>query len=190
MFHFVNKIRIIFNRLRGVDIINLKALKKMGLTIGSGCSIMGGVKIDYGHCKHIIIGNNVTLAPNVYILAHDASTYKLIGYTRIGKVIIEDNVFIGANTTVLPNVKIGRNSIIGAGSVVSKNIPANSVAIGSPAKVIKKLEDYKHNIQLEFECSPKFDLNFSEQKIKSLKERNMKSLIMNREMKNGIGFIK
>jgi hypothetical protein len=59
-----------------------------------------------------------------------------------GKVVIEDNVFVGTNTTVLKGVRIGKNSIIGAGSVVNRDIPPESVAAGNPCKVIMSLEDY------------------------------------------------
>ena len=55
-----------------------------------------------------------------------------------GEIVIEENVWIGAGVIVLPNVIIGKNSIIAAGSVVSKNIPPDSIAIGSPAKVVSK----------------------------------------------------
>ena len=79
------------------------------------------------HCWLISIGDNVTLAPYSQILAHDASTYNFIKYTKISDVTIGNNVFIGAGAIILPNVKIGDNVIIGAGSVVTKDIPNNSV---------------------------------------------------------------
>ena len=53
-------------------------------------------------------------------------------------VTIEDNVWIGGNVTILPGVTIGKNSVIGAGAVVTKNISKNSIAIGNPAKVLRK----------------------------------------------------
>ena len=107
-----------------------------GLKIGNNCHIMGGCIIDPGHCWLIEIGDNVTLAPRVHILAHDASTKRELGYTRIGGVKIGNNVFIGAGSIILPGVFIGNNVIIGAGSIVCKDIPDNSIAIGSPSKVI------------------------------------------------------
>ena len=57
---------------------------------------------------------------------------------RTRPVFIEDNVWIGESVSVLPGVRIGKNSIIGANSVVTKNIPENSIAVGNPARVIKK----------------------------------------------------
>ena len=57
-----------------------------------------------------------------------------------GGIFIGNNVWIGANCCILPNVHIGDNCVIGAGSVVTKDIPSNSVAAGNPAKVIKKID--------------------------------------------------
>jgi len=86
----------------------------------------------------IIIEDNVALSPNVCLFSagQDHKTLKLgdiVGTIRICK-----NSWIGGGTIVLPGVEIGEGSIIGAGSVVTKNIPPYSIAVGSPAKVIKK----------------------------------------------------
>lgn len=118
-------------------------LVRKGLKVGNNFSRGSGCFIDPSHCFLISIGNNVTLSINVVILSHDASTAKLIGYTKIGKVVIEDNVFIGANSIILPNITIGENSIVGSGSVVTKNFPKNTVVAGNPAKVICSVEKYK-----------------------------------------------
>ena len=61
---------------------------------------------------------------------------------KISLVRIGNNVFIGAKTTVLPNVKIGNNVVIGAGSIVTNDIPDNSLAVGNPARVIGSTDDY------------------------------------------------
>ena len=112
----------------------------------------GGVIIDPTHCYHITIGDNVTLAPRVHILAHDASTFIFIGKTRAANVKIGNDVFIGASTIVLPGVPIGNRVVIGAGSVVTKNIPDNSVAVGNPARVICTVDEYLDKIK-EKMCS-------------------------------------
>jgi len=92
----------------------------------------GGVKI----------GKNVLIATHSVITSqgHDVKATIFKDSTMKGEIIIEDNVWIGAGVIVLPNVIIGKNSIIAAGSVVSKNIPSDSIAIGSPAKVVSKRE--------------------------------------------------
>lgn len=120
----------------------LSALKSKGLRIGNGTSILEPFFFDPDHCFLINIGGNCTLAPNVRFIAHDASTKSHLNFTCIGKIVIGDNCFIGDSTIFLPNVTVGANTIIGSGSIVNKNIPANSVAAGNPAKVICTLDDY------------------------------------------------
>lgn len=131
--------RIIF-RLRA-DYVT-EDLIKMGLIVGKNFTRMHGVILDPSHVWHIRIGDNVTLAPRVHILAHDASLCYHVGYARIGNVIIGNNVFVGAESVILPNVTIGDNCIIGANSTVSRDIPSNTVAVGSPAKVICTIDEY------------------------------------------------
>lgn len=132
-------LRKLLARLRGEQ--NIDKLVRRGLIIGKNCRL-GNCSIDPSHCFHITIGDNVVFGPRVRILAHDASTGVFLGYTRVANVVIGSNVFIGAHSIVLPGVTIGDNVVIGAGSIVSKDIPSNSVAVGSPAKVIKTLDEF------------------------------------------------
>ncbi|MGQ0603330.1 MAG: acyltransferase [Anaerolineales bacterium] len=141
--------------------LSLDALVKRGLTVGRDCHIGQGVSLDPAHCWHIVIGDEVTIAPNVHILAHDASTKRHLGYTRIGKVHIGQRVFLGAGVIVLPNVTIGDNSIIGAGSVVTHDVPANVVAAGNPARVITTLEAYLRRSREQFAQLPRFDARYT-----------------------------
>lgn len=116
-------------------------LTELGLQIGRDVNIMDGVFIDPTHCFLISIGDNCTLAPNVRLIAHDASTKMHIGYTKIDKITIKNNCFLGDSVIILPGVTIGENSIIGAGSVVTKDIPAGSVAVGNPCLRIDTVEN-------------------------------------------------
>lgn len=129
MFKIIRKLR---NKL--IKEQNLEDLVKKGLKVGKNLNMQSSCIIDNSHCWLIEIGDNVTLAPRVHILAHDASTKLALGYTKIGRVKIGNNVFIGANTTILPNVKIGNNVIIGANSLVSKDIPDNKVVARKSGK--------------------------------------------------------
>jgi maltose O-acetyltransferase len=165
--------------------VTLKALLKRGLKIGDNCNIGPGVIIDPPHCWHIEIGNNVTLAPNVHILAHDASTKKHLGYTRIGKVKIGDNVFIGAGTIVLPHVTIGSNTIIGAASLVDRDIPDNVVAVGNPARIVCALESFLKKHREQMEHSPCFDEKYTLKKGVTPELKNE----MNQRMVDGLGYI-
>lgn len=127
-------------RLRGE--YTTEKLISMGMKVGKNFNRLHGVILDPAHCWLIEIGDNVTMAPRVHILCHDASTKMFLNYTKIGRVNIGSNVFIGADTVVLPGVSIGSNVIIGANSTVTHDVPDNSVVAGSPARVICSLEEY------------------------------------------------
>ena len=130
----------IINHIKGRP--DIDKLKARGMRIGNNFHNSGGVILDPSHCWHITIGDNVTFAPMVHVLAHDTSTKRFLGYTKVANVVIGDNVFVGAGVIILPGVVVGDNVVIGAGSVVTKSIPANSVACGNPAKVVYTLEEY------------------------------------------------
>jgi len=121
----------------------LKDHIRAGLKVGEGCDIHSGLIVDYSHCWLIEIGNKVTIAPQEYLLAHDASTKRYLNYTKIGKVIIKDNVFIGARAIIMPGVTVGANAIIAAGSLVVKDVEPNTIVGGNPAKFIMNVADYK-----------------------------------------------
>jgi len=106
--------------------------------------------VHIGAVKSVVIGNNVLIASKVFISDHNHGYYGLDGRhdsplsipkdrdLSFASVSIEDNVWLGEFVAVLPGVTIGKGSIIGTMSVVTKNIPPYSIAVGSPAKVIKK----------------------------------------------------
>ncbi len=98
----------------------------------------------------IKIGNHCTIAPGVCFITHDGGTWvftqEIPSLQRFGKIEIKDNCFIGLNSIILPNVTIGPNSIVGAGSVVTKDVPPNTVVAGNPARVIKTIDEYKEKV--------------------------------------------
>jgi maltose O-acetyltransferase len=159
---------------------------KGGLRIGRDVSIQSDVKIDCSHYWHVSIGNEVTIAPEVRIIAHDASTKRYLGYTRIGKIDIGDGVFIGAASILLPGASIGENSIIGAGSVVVSKIPSNVVAAGNPARVICSLESFLEKRRKEMTTTPCFGEEYALRNHVPLQMR----VGMNAKMREGIGYIK
>jgi len=120
----------------------LARLQRHGLRLGNNLEIHTGFFFDPSHCYLISIGNNCVFAPNVRLIAHDASAKHAVGYAKIGRIDIGDNCFLGDSVIVLPGVCIGSNSIIGAGSIVTKDIPPDSVAAGSPARVLCSAADY------------------------------------------------
>lgn len=109
-------------------------------TVGDNCFINVNCKLmDSGL---ITIGNNVFIAPNVCIITEEHSMdveQRLAGLEYTAPVIIGDNVWICAGVIILPGVTIGANSVIGAGSIVTKDIPQKSLAVGNPCKVIRTL---------------------------------------------------
>lgn len=115
-------------------------LRTRGVSIGDNVHIIDSL-IDETYSFLISIGSNVTIT-GATVLCHDASTKKPLGYTKIGKVTIGDNVFIGRGSIVLPNSSIGRDAIIGAGAVVSGNVPPNSVVVGNPCEILCSYDEY------------------------------------------------
>lgn len=169
-------IKDIVYRLRGE--VTTEQLIKKGLKVGKKFSRQNNVIIDPGHCWLITIGNNVTLAPRVHILAHDASTKNFLGYTKIGKVTIGNNVFVGASTIVLPGVTIGNNVIIGAGSVVTKDVPDNTVVAGVPAKKICDLDTYLDKMKNLMSKTTTFEEEYTERGgISTEKKETMKKIL-------------
>lgn len=136
----MNVIKEMLYRLRGE--YTTEKLIKMGMKVGRNFKRLNGVILDPGHCWLIEIGDNVTIAPRVHILCHDASTKQFLNYTKIGRVTIGNNVFVGAESVILPGVTIGNNVVIGANSTVTHNVPDNSVVAGSPARVMMTLDEY------------------------------------------------
>lgn len=154
-------------RFRGE--VSTYTLIKRGMNVGKNFHRMNGVWIDPGHAWLISIGDDVTIAPRVTILAHDASPQAFRQITKIGRVNIGDSVFIGAGSIILPGVTIGNNVVIGAGSVVTKDIHDNCVAAGNPAKNIMTISDYLDkidNMEIFFDSPHDYFPNISDERRK------------------------
>lgn len=115
------------------------------IKIGKGCMIQQLCTFfDRGG---ITIGDGVFIAPKVNLVTLNHDLNPASRSTTIAKpIIIEDHVWIGINSTVLPGVTIGRNAIVAAGSVVTKDVEANTIVGGNPARFLKKIE---FNVQSE-----------------------------------------
>ena len=173
----------ILYRLRGD--YTTETLISMGLTVGRNFKRLHGVILDPGHCWLITIGDDVTMAPRVHVLAHDASTKQQLGYTKIGRVNIGDRVFIGASTIVLPGVNLGDNVIIGANSTVTNDIPAGMLAAGCPAKVICSTKDYLDKEKSRMESAPCYDESYTLGGGISPEKKQQQ----HDELKDGMGFV-
>ena len=122
------------------EIRMVELLRKKGVVIGDNVHIYNS-SVDGNYGASVTIGNNVTIT-GACILAHDASTKKALGYTKVGRVHIGNNVFIGYGSVILPETIIGDNVIIGAGSIVRGKVDSNSVVVGNPAKKVCSYSEY------------------------------------------------
>ena len=112
------------------------------LVIGDGTSIAGSCVLSAARSVHL--GEKVLLARNVYVSDHihaytDTSQAVLEqGIERVEAVVIEDGAWLGQNVVVCPGVRIGRGAVVGANSVVLEDVPDHSLAVGTPARVVRE----------------------------------------------------
>src|SRR6478672_4871710 len=125
--------------------------------IGSNVWLPHSTWIDPSHCFLISIGDNCGFGDGCAILAHDAQMDEFLDAARIGRVTIHESSHIGARTVILPGVEIGPRTIVGAGSVVSKSLPPDTVCSGNPAKVICPLDEYLARHRQRIAARPNFE---------------------------------
>jgi len=138
-------------------------LKKTGVfhAQGDNCFISKAANIPDPHL--VALGDNVWVTSGCQLLCHDASVIMInlmrSGHRdRVGPIVIGSNSFLGNNVVVLPGTTIGSKTIIGAGSVVTKDVPANTVFAGNPARHICEFEDYVLRIEQDTRKYPWLDL--------------------------------
>lgn len=163
----------------------LKDYIKAGLKIGNNCDIQPRVNFDISHCWLIEIGNNVTIAPEAYFLAHDASTQRHLNLTKIGKIVVGNNCFIGARALIMPNVNIGNNVVVAAGSVVTKSVNDNEVVGGNPAKFIMHTDELWEKHKKQIENVVVYDTGYLSQNGVTKKMKDQ----MSADLENQIGYI-
>ena len=125
---------------------NIRAwsLRALGYEVGEGTYVADDLTITlaYTNRGHLRLGQRVSIGPGcVLVLAAHANNSRIMQQIpqKERSIVIEDDVWLGAGVIVLPEITIGEGSIIGAGAVVTKDIPPHSVAVGNPAKIIKKV---------------------------------------------------
>ena len=123
-------------------------LRRMGCKVGKGCFIGDYVRIDTSHTDMIAIEDNVSIASGSRLLCHQrdfsdycvGDDYMKLGYT-VKPIVLKKGCLVGMESFIMPGVTIGEGAIVGAGSIVTKDIPAWTIATGSPAKVIKSIPE-------------------------------------------------
>ena len=122
-----------------------------GISISAHCVINGNCYLDGRRGLHIGKSVSVSVGSRILTLGHDpqSSNFEVVG----GEVVIEDFAWIGAFATILPNVRIGRGAVVGAGSVVTKNVPDYAIVAGIPAKVVGSRNQ---TLNYELDYSPLF----------------------------------
>lgn len=141
--------------------------RKCGVKVGKDCRILG--RMAWGTEPWLIeIGNHVTLTSEVLFVTHDGATWvfrdkdQYKNVIKYGKCVIKDNVFVGTRSTIMPGVTIGSNSVIGACSLVTKDVPDNEVWAGVPARRICSVDEYAEKL---LKNTPEYDLiNYKQDK--------------------------
>lgn len=119
--------------------------RRQGAQIGEACFI---VPTRLGTEPYLVkIGNHVGIASGVIFITHDGGTWifrhEVPDLQVFGPIVIEDNCIIGANAVLFPNIRIGTNSIVGAGSVVISDVPPNTIVMGCPARPFGSVDKYR-----------------------------------------------
>jgi maltose O-acetyltransferase len=116
-----------------------------GQNIHIGHHVFLNVQCTILDCAEVLIGDHVMIGPavQIYTAAHLLQAEGRNQGLEVAKsIVIEDNVWIGGGAILLPGVTIGRNAVIGAGAVVPKNVSANTVVVGNPAKVVREIDQH------------------------------------------------
>jgi maltose O-acetyltransferase len=137
-------LRKLFGRVKGSLIIEPPFRCDYGYNIEIGESFFANFNLVILDCARVTIGDNVQIGPNVSIFTaghplHYETRNKGLEFAL--PVSIGDNVWIGGNVVINPGITIGANSVIGSGSIVTRNIPENTIAYGNPCRPIRQIRD-------------------------------------------------
>lgn len=109
-----------------------------GTNLAGNCTLAAAASIRLG--AHVLLARGVYIADHAHAFADRERPVILQGIDRIAPVVLEDGCWLGQNVVVCPGVRIGRNAVVGANSVVTHDVPDRCVAIGAPARVVRRLD--------------------------------------------------
>lgn len=145
LLHILSTLRHRLEIARYNDYTIAEYFRGQGAKIGDHCQIM--IRKLGSEPFLIHIGNNCTIAPEVELITHDGGAWmftdELPSLQSFGRIDILDNCFIGQRAIVMPGIRIGPRSVVGAGAIVTKDVPPNTVVAGSPAREVSTLEEYR-----------------------------------------------
>jgi UDP-3-O-[3-hydroxymyristoyl] glucosamine N-acyltransferase len=142
-------------RMRGEQTIH--RMRRQGLAAPDPFYIAAQVSIDPGFAWAVEIGADATLSANVQVIAHDSAMFRATGYTLVRPVKIGARSYIGAGATILPGAVIGDGAVVGAGAVVTGEIPADTIAVGNPARVIGTADEFVDRHRRAMSEIPRFE---------------------------------
>ncbi|MFI7272715.1 sugar O-acetyltransferase [Streptomyces sp. NPDC049879] len=134
----------IFGRVGERAVLQAPFHAAYGSNVHIGDDFFGNVNLTFVDDVDIRVGDGVMIAPSVTLTTtgHPVHPERRVDFGRFSEpIVIEDKVWIGSNVVVLPGVRIGYGSVVGAGSVVSRDIPPMSVALGTPCRVVRAITD-------------------------------------------------
>lgn len=138
---------------------------KQGMTVGKGVSLAGRHGTSFGSEPYLItLGNEVRISGGAKFFTHDGATWVFRDYeeyknvVKFGTIYVGDRTFIGNGAIIMPGVRIGKRCVIGAGAVVTHNVPDGCVAAGVPAEVVCTTEEYAEKCKAEWE-NLDYDMN-------------------------------
>ena len=160
----MSRIKLFFDFLDRAINGRLKVAVKNGLKCGKGVTVMRNC--DFGSEPYLItLGDNVRISNDVMFVTHDGGSWafrrgenEYKNVVRFGRIAVGNDTFLGARSIIMPNVHIGKNCVIAAGAIVTKDIPDDSVAAGVPARVVCTTGEYAEKMKNRM---PK-DWDFSE----------------------------
>jgi len=139
----MKRITHFINLIRG----SLKTAIKNGLNCGKNVTVMG--RVNFGSEPYLItLSDNVRISNDVMFITHDGGNFafrhreEYKDVNHFGKIFVDEYTFIGARAIIMPGVRIGKNCVVGAGALVTKNVLDNSVVAGVPARLISDTETY------------------------------------------------